>query len=131
VVVSHDRYFVERVSDDVYALTDDGTIRHLPGGIEQYVTERAGAPSPAPAAAAPPTPAPAGAVTRAARKELQRLERALETAGTREAALHDDMAASATDHARLSALQAELEALVAERERLESDWLEASAALDG
>ncbi|MDX6664688.1 MAG: transport system ATP-binding/permease protein, partial [Solirubrobacteraceae bacterium] len=62
VVVSHDRYFVERVCDDVYALTDDGTIRHLPGGIEQYVTERAGAPSPAPAAAAPPTPAPAGAV---------------------------------------------------------------------
>ena len=37
VVVSHDRYFVERVCDDVYALMGDGGIRHLPGGIDQYI----------------------------------------------------------------------------------------------
>src|SRR5207244_3282787 len=36
VVVSHDRYFVERACDDVYALVGDG-LRHLPGGIEQYL----------------------------------------------------------------------------------------------
>ncbi len=41
VVVSHDRYFVERVCDDVYALDGHGHIRHLPGGIEQYLKERA------------------------------------------------------------------------------------------
>src|SRR5215212_8699416 len=40
VVVSHDRYFVERVCDDVYALTGDGGVRHLPGGIEQYLELR-------------------------------------------------------------------------------------------
>ncbi len=40
VVVSHDRYFVERVCDDVYALEDSGGIRHLPGGIDQYIAER-------------------------------------------------------------------------------------------
>jgi ATP-binding cassette subfamily F protein uup len=40
VVVSHDRYFVERVCDDVHALTPAGGIRHLPGGIEQYLSER-------------------------------------------------------------------------------------------
>ena len=40
VVVSHDRYFVERVCDDVYALAGDGGIRHLPGGIEQYLELR-------------------------------------------------------------------------------------------
>ena len=34
VVVSHDRYFVERVCDDVYALLGDRAIRHLPGGID-------------------------------------------------------------------------------------------------
>ena len=39
VVVSHDRYFVERVCDNVYALTGDGGIRHLPGGIEQYLAD--------------------------------------------------------------------------------------------
>ncbi len=40
VVVSHDRYFVERVCDNVYALTEGGEIGHLPGGIDQYVEER-------------------------------------------------------------------------------------------
>ncbi|HEV7807425.1 MAG TPA: ABC-F family ATP-binding cassette domain-containing protein [Solirubrobacteraceae bacterium] len=40
-IVSHDRYFVERVCDDVYALTPEGEIRHLPGGIEQYLQARA------------------------------------------------------------------------------------------
>ncbi|MGX6448143.1 ABC-F family ATP-binding cassette domain-containing protein, partial [Patulibacter sp. S7RM1-6] len=50
VVVSHDRYFVERATDDVYALAPDGSIRHLPGGIDQYVDERrAGAPAAGPA----------------------------------------------------------------------------------
>jgi len=42
VVVSHDRYFVERVCDDVYAI-DGGGLRHVPGGIEQYLHERQGA----------------------------------------------------------------------------------------
>ena len=37
VVVSHDRYFVERVCDDVFALPGDGGLRHLPGGVEQYL----------------------------------------------------------------------------------------------
>ena len=40
VVVSHDRYLVERVCDDVYALAGDGTLRHLPGGIDEYLDER-------------------------------------------------------------------------------------------
>ncbi len=42
VVVSHDRWFVERVCDDVHGLMGDGKLRHLPGGIEQYVELRAG-----------------------------------------------------------------------------------------
>ena len=35
VIASHDRYFLERVSDSVYAITADGGLRHLPGGVEQ------------------------------------------------------------------------------------------------
>ena len=56
VVVSHDRYFVERVCDNVHALSADGRLRHLPGGIDQYVDARreAAAPPPAPARAAEP-----------------------------------------------------------------------------
>jgi ATP-binding cassette subfamily F protein uup len=130
VVVSHDRYFVERVCDDVHALSADGGLRHLPGGIEQYVEARRDAVAPAPVPARADGPA-RGAVLRATRKEVARVERALERAGERETSLHEEMATSATDHGRLAALDAELRALVAERERLEAEWLELSEALEG
>jgi ABC transport system ATP-binding/permease protein len=134
LVVSHDRYFVERVCDDVHALGADGTLRHLPGGIEQYVEQRRAEREPAPsvtdAPRAGPKAPPPQAVLRAARKEIQRLERDLERLGEREAALHVDMAAAATDHERLRALDAELRALAAEREALEAAWLDTAEALD-
>ena len=132
VVVSHDRYFVERVCDDVHALDDLGAIRHLPGGIEQYVADRrARAEAPAPAAAPRDRAAPApGAVVRAARKEVARVERALERLGERETELQEAMAAAATDHVRLRELQDALETLRAERDGLEASWLEQSELLE-
>ena len=128
VVVSHDRYFVERVCDDVHALTGRGAIRHLPGGIEQYLEERRAAADAPPAPGAPRTSAPRapGALARAARKDVQRIERALQKLEEREALLHEQMLAAATDHARLGELQGDVDALVAEREDLEGRWLEAS-----
>ena len=132
VMVSHDRYVVERVCDDVYALTDDGGIRHLPGGIEEYVALRRSAGA-EPEAAAPGPTGPAatpGAVQRAARKEIQRLDRALAKLEQRETEVHEQMAAAATDHARLAELQLELSAIARDREVLESTWLDASAALE-
>jgi ATP-binding cassette subfamily F protein uup len=125
VVVSHDRYFVERVCDDVYGLLGDGSLRHLTGGIEQYVELRRAAAAPEAAAPAAPKARPGGAA-RDARKEAARLERALEKSEAREAELHEAMAAAATDHERLRELDAELRALRAEREELEHAWLEAS-----
>jgi ABC transport system ATP-binding/permease protein len=131
VVVSHDRYFVERVCDDVYALADGGGIRHLPGGIDQYVELRRAATAAAAPAPAQRAAAPSGAVVRAARKEAARLERALDRLGEREAALQEEMAASATDHVRLRELQGELDAAAREREALEADWLVAAEAVEG
>ena len=130
VVVSHDRYFVERVCDNVYALGDDGEIRHLPGGIEQYVRSRAGAPASAPRSGKPGGGGGNGAAQRAGRKEAARLERALEKLAGREQELHTQMAVSATDFDRLRELQAELSALEAEKEQTESAWLEVSEALE-
>jgi ATP-binding cassette subfamily F protein uup len=133
VVVSHDRYFVERVCDNVHALTGGGAIRHLPGGIDQYVADlrdQAAAPEPRSQDGLPPKAPASGAVLRAARKEVTRLERALERLGQREQALHEHMASSATDHARLRELNADLAAVVAEREQLEGEWLETSEALE-
>src|SRR5215218_1207355 len=135
VVVSHDRYFVERVCDDVHALGAGGDLRHLPGGIEQYVEERRAeaertAPAATPGGRGEAKAPPAHAVLRAARKEIQRLERAIERLGGREAALHEEMAAAATDHARLQALTEELRAVTAEREALEAAWLERAETLE-
>ncbi|MGH2860262.1 MAG: ABC-F family ATP-binding cassette domain-containing protein [Solirubrobacteraceae bacterium] len=139
VVVSHDRYFVERVADNVFALDPLAGIRHLPGGIDQYLGEvqapaaPTGTSGPVASSGAPPAGAamPKGQQIRQARKALRRLERELERLSAREQELHTAMAASATDHAELGALAAELDGLVAERERAESDWLETAALLEG
>jgi ATP-binding cassette subfamily F protein uup len=129
VIVSHDRYFIERVSDSVYMLTADGGLRHLPGGVEQYVEQHSdsarSAPDPPRESAAPP-----GAAVRTARREIRRLEAALEKVETREASLREQMEVSARDHARLSELHLEADAVVAEREHLETAWLEISETLD-
>ncbi len=142
VVVSHDRYFVERACENVHALTATGGIRHLPGGIEQYLEERPDTENGRPdvktslAPGAKPDMSP-GAAIRAARKEVQRaqlevkrLESEIEKLTRRESALHEQMTAHATDHGRLAELQAELERVVGERERVETGWLEASESLE-
>jgi len=137
VVVSHDRYFVERVCDDVHALTEGGGLRHLPRGIEQYLEIRGKA-----AAAARrrrrrrPRPAQAqpsrlgGGALREARKEVARLERAIDGLAGRETALYAEMAESATDHTRVHDLQSAIEALVSEREELEAAWMASAEALE-
>jgi ATP-binding cassette subfamily F protein uup len=138
VVVSHDRYFVERVCDDVHALTPDGGIRHLPGGIDQYLEQRREVAEHHSASAAPRKDGEApGARLRAERKEIQRAERevkrmeaAIERLTEREAAVHEQMAAVASDHTRLAELQSELDGLSSERERLEASWLETSEAIE-
>jgi ATPase subunit of ABC transporter with duplicated ATPase domains len=141
VVVSHDRYLLERVCDRQVALLGDGTLRDLPGGVAEYLERRAAARAagavgaartgamPAPAAPARPS---AGARTQAevrqARKDLARIERRLARVAEREAELHTAMAASAADHTVLLALGAELRALVAEQAELEDAWLLAAEA---
>ncbi|WP_432458163.1 ABC-F family ATP-binding cassette domain-containing protein [Cellulomonas iranensis] len=141
IVVSHDRYLLERVCDRQVALLGDGKVRDLPGGVEQYLELRAAAlggarfalpddaaaaPGGAPAADGPSAPAPSAAEVRAARKEVQRIERRLERIATLEAGLHARMAEQATDHEAVTALDAELRALAAERDELEAAWLEAA-----
>ncbi|WP_232660501.1 ABC-F family ATP-binding cassette domain-containing protein [Pseudonocardia sp. TRM90224] len=133
IVVSHDRYLVERACDTVVALLGDGKITHLPGGIEEYLRRRAGASAQvngltaAPIAPAVATPAVTNsAAQRAARKDAARLERRMETLASKEEKLHVQLAEAATDPARLLALDAELKAVVAERENVELEWLAAA-----
>ncbi len=137
VVVSHDRYFLERVCDNVYALTAEGGIRHLPGGIDQYLEQRRAVNEPRPMRPSLREGVSPGARIRAARKEtrrsereLKQLERAIEQHAEHERTLIEQMTANASDHARLASLQSELEQVVAEREALETSWLETSEARD-
>jgi ATP-binding cassette subfamily F protein uup len=153
VVVSHDRYFLERVTEHVVALLGDGRLSFLPGGVDEYldrvrafrpatprggVTARGGpgrAPAPAslagPADGAPDGPPRLSAAEeRSARKELQRLERQLDRLSARETELSAQLAAHASDYEKLTSLGADLKAAQAEKADLEERWLSVAAELE-
>jgi len=119
IVVSHDRYLIERICDSTVALLGDGSLAALPGGVEEYLTRRAAA-----GTAASTDRRERKGDSRAARKELIRLERQLAHLTKREATLHGQLATHATDFAHASELNAELRAIVTEREAAEHSWLE-------
>ncbi|MEV3948097.1 ABC-F family ATP-binding cassette domain-containing protein [Streptomyces halstedii] len=129
IVISHDRFFIERTTDRVMALLGDRSLRMLPRGVDEYLERRKRMEEEAvPASAAAPKAAPAASVSpqaaRAAKKELQKVERQLDKMSTRETELHAQIAAHATDFEKVAALDAELRELVAERDELEMRWLE-------
>jgi ATP-binding cassette subfamily F protein uup len=126
VVVSHDRYFLERVTDHVIALLGDGKLSYLGGGIEEYLARRA-AQEEAAAETGPGARAGSGlgaaGVQRAAKKELQRLERQIDRLAAREEELTAELAASASDYEKLIELGAQLRAIQEEKASLEERWL--------
>ncbi|MFC9968562.1 ABC-F family ATP-binding cassette domain-containing protein [Nocardia ignorata] len=125
VVISHDRYLVERICDSTWALFGDGKLTNLPGGIDQYLTRRA-----AQTDAAKPINTKSTATStdsadrRAARKELSRLERSIAKLDEREQKLHTALADAATDPDKLVKLNTELKEVVAEKEAAEERWME-------
>ncbi|RKT52495.1 ABC-F family ATP-binding cassette domain-containing protein [Saccharothrix australiensis] len=131
VVISHDRYLVERVCDQVVALFGDGGLTDLPGGIEEYLRRRDRQREAASPVAAKAVAQSSAADQRAARKELARLERRLEALQKKEAQLHGALAEAATDPERLMALDAELRAVLAEAEDVEAQWLAAAETAEG
>ncbi|MEU1221687.1 ABC-F family ATP-binding cassette domain-containing protein [Streptomyces microflavus] len=133
IVISHDRFFIERTTDKVMALLGDRALRMLPRGIDEYLERRQrmeeeATPSAAPAPRSSGAPAAAPAVSaqeaRAAKKELQKVERQLDKLSTRETTLHKQIAENATDFEKVAGLDAELRELVTERDELEMRWLE-------
>ena len=135
LVISHDRYFLERVTDRIVALLGDGTLRMLPNGVDEYLQRRAAlaqqqtasAAKAAAGAAASSADASGSASSakdqRAAQKELSRIERRLDRISALEKDLHDQMAAAAADYAKIGELDGRLRELTEERERLEEEWL--------
>nr|WP_208385696.1 ABC-F family ATP-binding cassette domain-containing protein [Curtobacterium sp. WW7] len=157
LVVSHDRYLLERVTDQQYAVLG-GHLRHLPGGVDEYMKLRAagtgggtasaaaaasaGRPDTAgssavaaasglrPAGAAPAAPTLSGAERRVVEKEMSALDRRIgKLALDRKKRLEAFGAHDQTDYEGLGKLQAELAALDAEVEQLEERWLEVAEQL--
>ncbi|RKT83541.1 ATP-binding cassette, subfamily F, uup [Saccharopolyspora antimicrobica] len=130
VVVSHDRYLVERVCDSVHALFGDGRLTHLPGGIDEYLARRESllaAEDSVVGKQATDAAEPrglSGAEEHAARKELARCERQLDKLAQREQALHEKLAEAATEPERLAKLNAELLGLHQEKDDVEARWME-------
>ncbi|BAX92487.1 ABC-F family ATP-binding cassette domain-containing protein [Mycobacterium shigaense] len=132
IVVSHDRYLLERVTDQQYAILD-GRLRHLPGGIDEYLrlaAQSRDAAEPAPTAT-PQSAAISGAQRRAAEKELASVDRKLAQLADRIAAKHIELAEhDQSDHVGITRLTGELLALEDEVAVAEGRWLEFSEMLE-
>lgn len=135
IVVSHDRYLLERVTDQQYAILD-GRLRHVPGGVDEYLRlreEKDSTPLSGDAGTtveAEDVSALSGAEQRAAQKELSAVERRLEKLAKSIENLHAQMADH--DHADYTGLQAHADRLRefdAETAQLEERWLELSELL--
>jgi len=128
VVVSHDRYFLERVTDRVVALLGDGKLSFLGGGIDEYLERRRGREQTGTVPGlAPRDERRSGAGVardrRIAKKELQRLERQIDRLGVREKELTEELAARASNYEALIELGGQLREVQAEKARLEEEWL--------
>ena len=152
LLVSHDRYLMERVTDDQYALID-GRLRHCPGGVDEYLRlivsnhgdGRVKGKGPAPKA---PITAPAQAGREAPavqavsglssaeewrlKKQLASIERKMETQRGRIAELEEAMGqVDQTDYVALEKAQANVDAAKAQLDELEGEWLELEETLEG
>ena len=158
IVVSHDRYLVERVTDRQYAIFD-GRLRHLPGGVDEYLElsdaakagSEGGVPKKAAGGSAPKAPGKnvgsaktgggsaaersgaelSGAERRAAEKEVNSIDRRLAKLADKVAQVHARMAEhDQSDYVGLRKHADDLRDLEAEVAELEDRWLELSEKLN-
>ena len=130
LVVSHDRYLLERVCDSTLALLGNGHLSALPGGVEEYLARRRAALSTVDTARPSNGEVVSGAAqARAARKDLARLERQIDKLTQRQERLHAELAANASDYALVAELDGELRAVRQELDEVETAWLELSERL--
>jgi len=133
LVVSHDRYFIERVTDQQYAILG-GRLRHLPGGVDEYLRLRRrqeeqqdAAASASAAAAAPARTGLTGAELRTAQKEVAAIERRLAKLAVLIDAAHVRIAEhDQNDYTGVAAQTTTLQELEGEVSQLEERWLELS-----
>jgi ATP-binding cassette subfamily F protein uup len=139
IVISHDRYFLERVCDDNYALFGDGTVTHLTGGIDEFIERRrsmrghtvASSRTSTTATSSTKTQAPglSAGERRIIEKDLARIERTLSKLEEEEATIHGKMAEAASDHERLAEMNRRLQEIGQKRDSLDAEWLVVAESL--
>ncbi len=130
IVISHDRYFLERVCDRFYGLLGDKVLRDLPRGVDQYLEQRA-----ASTASSTDSSSKEGSVSNAAqqrqlKKDLTRVERQVAKGKERLAQLKSELEAAAFSPDKLIELSAEIATVESDLVAREEEWLEITLALE-
>ncbi|AKE38764.1 ATPase component of ABC transporters with duplicated ATPase domain [Corynebacterium camporealensis] len=145
VVISHDRYLIERIADNTYALFGDGKLTNLPGGIEEYLRRRAEIEAQNSSGVlnlgeqsdekkeAKPEKKLSSQQEREITKQMNALERKMGKLDKQVEKLNEEMAEAAekVDTEKLTELDAKLQKVRGEHEELEMEWLELGEQLEG
>ena len=130
IVISHDRYFLERVCDRFVGLLGDKNVRDLPRGVDEYLELRHE--SLQPDVSAPKEKKTSSAAEeRQLKKDRVRLERQMEKADSRITELEGEQEGASFDAGRLNEITNELAQLRGEKNRLEEEWLQVTVLLEG
>jgi len=129
LVISHDRYFLERVCDRFVGLLGNKMLRDLPGGVDQYLQLRRASKT-----SEPTTKSSSGVSTAAQqrdlKKELTKLDRQIEKAQIEHANLLGQQAEFAMDYEKLAEISRLIDENVARSSELEEQWLIATTSLE-
>ena len=130
LVISHDRYFLERVCDRFVGLLGDSKLRDLPGGIDEYLKLREISTQPI-AAGAPKVKSSNIAEIKEVRKEIAKYERQISKLEGQILELESQQSELAFDHEKLAQNMEELAKLSQEKSAIEENWLQANTSLEG
>jgi ATP-binding cassette subfamily F protein uup len=133
LVVSHDRYFLERVCDTFVGVMGDGTLRNLPGGLEEYLKLRKAQPD-EPTAFTQESSVPKTVLTATQKRDLQkdqqRIERSIAKLDVSIKEILGEMETHSSNFEKVATLNDDLQPLIMEKEELENRWVLLSEDLD-
>jgi ATP-binding cassette subfamily F protein uup len=130
IVISHDRYFLERVCDRFYGLLGDKVLRDLPRGVDQYLEQRAVSSAPSTESSSKEGSTSSAAQLRQLKKDLTRVERQVAKGKERLAQLKSELEAAAFNPEKLLELTAEIATVESDLVVREEEWLEITLALE-
>jgi ATP-binding cassette subfamily F protein uup len=130
IVISHDRYFLERVCDRFWGLLGDKHLRDLPRGVDQYLEQRVASIAASASSGSKTSSTSSAAEQRQLKKDLTRVERQVAKGKERLAELLKEQEAESFNPERLIEIAAEVEKVQSELQSREEEWLEITLALE-